>query len=178
MNPVAERIKDQLTMGDVLERYGIPTSRNGRIPCPIHHGKDKNFSYSDKYYKCFVCGKSGSVIDFAMDLFDLDFRQAIIRLNDDFGMNLLSASASPVSPLRERNRILEERRAREREKATVLREMNDLTQRFRDLQDARHTHCPKCPDDPPDSQFIASLQECDYIDYRIWELFKQWKEMG
>ena len=177
MNPVAERIKDQLTMGDVLERYGLPISRNGRIPCPIHHGEDKNFSYSDKYYKCFVCGKSGSVIDFAMDLFDLDFRQAVVRLNDDFGLNLLSDNTSAVSPSRERKRILDERKAREREKAAVLREMNSLTERFRELQELRREHRPKHPDDPPDHMFIRSLQECDYIDYRIWELFKKWKEM-
>lgn len=35
-----------------------------------------------------VSGKGGSVIDFVMDLFDLSFRQAVLRLNLDFRLGL------------------------------------------------------------------------------------------
>lgn len=88
MNNFGNTIKQLITMEDVLCHYGFPTSINGRIPCPLHNGKDNNFSYKDHYFKCFVCGRGGSVIDFVMELFDINYRQALLRINQDFSLGL------------------------------------------------------------------------------------------
>jgi hypothetical protein len=59
-----------------------------------------------------VCGEHGSVIDFVMKLFGIDFKQAVIRIDSDFGLGLTESRPDPG----ERSKILEARR-REAEKA-------------------------------------------------------------
>ena len=69
---VAETIRETVTMDDVLSVYAPSTPRKGRrCPCPIHNGKDYNFSYTDKGYKCFVCNSSGDVITFIKEVCEL-----------------------------------------------------------------------------------------------------------
>ncbi len=120
MGIIAEQIKGMLTMEDVLRMYGFETSSYGRIPCPLHNGHDKNFSYNEKFFKCFVCGAGGSVIDFVMKLFDIPFRQAILRINADFALGLTWDKPDPAV----RSAVLEARRleARRKEKLERLRE--------------------------------------------------------
>lgn len=52
--------------------------REQRIPCPIHAGKNNNFSLSsDNKFHCFKCGASGSgSIDFCVAL-GFSFNEAL-----------------------------------------------------------------------------------------------------
>ena len=84
-----EEVKARITVPEVLLRYGLPTSSRGRIPCPIHQGEDPNFAYTDDRFHCFVCGAGGSVIDLVMGLFGLTYPQALVRLDEDFGLGLM-----------------------------------------------------------------------------------------
>ena len=95
-----------------MQQYGFPTARNGRIPCPLHNGKDNNFSYKGQYFKCFVCGEGGTVIDFVMKLFGLNFRQAVLRINSDFHLCLTSSKPDRAA----RSAALEARREEQRRK--------------------------------------------------------------
>lgn len=83
-------------MEDVLQHYGYAPRRSGRIPCPLHNGKDNNFSYKQGYFKCFVCGEHGSVIDFVMKLFGISYPQAIIRLDADFNLGITGEKPMPA----------------------------------------------------------------------------------
>lgn len=116
MNNFGNTIKQLITMEDVLCHYGFPTSINGRIPCPLHNGKDNNFSYKDHYFKCFVCGRGGSVIDFVMELFGINYQQAVLRINQDFSLGLTNqrTSRSILSEAARRKR--QERREEEKRK--------------------------------------------------------------
>lgn len=95
-----------------MQQYGFPTARNGRIPCPLHNGKDNNFSYKGQHFKCFVCGEGGTVIDFVMKLFGLNFRQAVLRINSDFHLCLTSSKPDRAA----RSAALEARREEQRKK--------------------------------------------------------------
>ena len=115
---IAEAIRDTVTMEDVIATYApeyLTRRSHGRIPCPIHHGKDLNFSYKDKGYTCFVCNEHGDVIKFVQTVCSLrDRLDAIKLINSDLHLNLpLDREIS----YRE-NKALEERRkaARERER--------------------------------------------------------------
>lgn len=101
-------------MEDVLCHYGFPTSINGRIPCPLHNGKDNNFSYKDHYFKCFVCGRGGSVIDFVMELFGINYRQAVLRINQDFSLGLTDKKAGRSQLSEAARRARKERREAEK----------------------------------------------------------------
>lgn len=112
---VASEIKRLLTMQEVAEFYGFQVGRSGFIKCPFHQG-DNTASLKlydgEGGFHCFACGAHGSVIDFVMRLFDLNFKQALLRLNADFNLGL-----TPSKPNRAaRSAILAARREEQRKK--------------------------------------------------------------
>lgn len=119
-NGLAAKIKGHLTMDEVARHYGFEPNRSGFMRCPFHQG-DRTASL--KIYPgpggwhCFGCGSGGSVIDFVMRLFDLSFRQALVRLNTDFQLGLTGEAPSRG----EASRILQER-AREAKELAEYRE--------------------------------------------------------
>lgn len=55
-----EEIKEQVTMRDVLERYGFRPNRAGFIRCPFHTGDDHaSLKVYDRDFHCFACGANG-----------------------------------------------------------------------------------------------------------------------
>lgn len=83
-------IKSDVTVEKALSAYlpGAKFGRYRRMPCPIHHGEDDNFSFGDTWYKCWSCGAVGDVISLTMELLKCDYMGAIRRLNDDFNLRL------------------------------------------------------------------------------------------
>lgn len=116
---VASQIKGVLTADQVVRFYGFLPGRAGFMPCPFHQG-DHTASlklYSgDGGWHCFGCGKGGSVIDFVMELFGVSFRQAVLRLNNDFSLGLSDEKPST----QELNEVAAARR-REAEKLNQYR---------------------------------------------------------
>lgn len=116
----ASNIRHMLTMQEVAERYGFTPNRNGYIQCPFHRG-DHHASlklYPDSGgFHCFGCGAGGSVIDFVMRLFGITFRQAVVRLNADFGLNL--TEQLPAPPSREQLAMAQKRAREEKIKKAV-----------------------------------------------------------
>ena len=141
----ASYIKQSVTMRDALARYVmIDTGREqGRIPCPLHNGHDKNFAYKARSFKCFVCGESGTVIDFTMKLLGLSSSDACKRLNADFGLGMDDEPPSKESRAealkmrearreaeeRERRRFIEETR-RDMERIDAARREKELLEPF------------------------------------------------
>ena len=87
-----DEVKRDIRIGDVLTRYGIwhPDRIDYRIPCPIHHGRDANFSVSERdgLWNCFsVCGRGGSVIDLVSALDGIEPKEAVQRLVKDFNVS-------------------------------------------------------------------------------------------
>ena len=87
--PIPERFLDELTeRSDIVEvvgQYVRLTKRSGANLfglCPFHSEKTPSFSVSpDKQiYHCFGCGKGGGVINFIMEIENLDFRDAVAFL--------------------------------------------------------------------------------------------------
>ena len=163
MNNIAENIKQLISMEDVLQQYGFPTARNGRIPCPLHNGKDNNFSYKGQYFKCFVCGEGGTVIDFVMKLFDLNFRQAVLRINADFHLGLTPSKPDRAS----RSAALEARREEQRRK-------DQAEKNFRYMASERHYWRDVLEVFPPVRQgddayyhplYVEAVKRLPYIEY-------------
>ncbi len=125
---MSEAIKDRVTMPDVIARY-VPAAepRFNRIPCPIHHGKDRNLFYQRERYKCPVCGAGGDVIDFTRTLFGLSFNEAVRTLNADFCV--VSYEESPEqtqAALRAAQACREERERQRREAEQDYHRWRDL----------------------------------------------------
>lgn len=87
---ITSEITDRVNMLDAFSKYGFTVNRQGFIRCPFHKEKTASLKsyHNNRKFKCFGCGVGGSVIDFVMLLFDIDFRTAIVRINYDFGLLL------------------------------------------------------------------------------------------
>lgn len=112
---LAGQIKERLTMDEVARHYGFSPNRSGFMRCPFHHEKTASVKiYSDEGgWHCFGCGKGGSVIDFVMRLYDINFRQACLRLNMDFGLGLEDQKPDPAARSAELERRRQEQRRRQ-----------------------------------------------------------------
>ena len=122
----ADIIKSLLTAEEVCRFYGIEVV-NGKAKCPFHHDHSPSLNlYRDKRgWYCFVCNEGGSVIDFVMKLFNLSFKDAMIKLNDDFRIGL---------PIRGEQRSTEEYTKRAAVEAMLRR---DRAERQREAESAR-----------------------------------------
>lgn len=89
---LAYEIKHLLPAVAVFSAYGLPPNRSGFVQCPFHqgdrHASLKVYSGNKAGWYCFGCGAGGSVIDFAMRYFGISFREACLRLNEDFHLGL------------------------------------------------------------------------------------------
>lgn len=106
----ARRICESLDLKRVMEDNGIEFNHSGFCRCFIHSEKTASMSVKGQHYKCFGCGAYGSVIDFIMEYHGIGFKQAMIRLDSDYNLNILGGHR-PTR--RDRLREAENRRMRE-----------------------------------------------------------------
>ena len=92
-------LRTRLSFEDVLRHYGVEVKRKGNqhqgfCPLPNHKGKKNSPSFSANLergiFKCFGCGASGNVLEFAamMENVDLEdgaaFRKVAVELQKQF----------------------------------------------------------------------------------------------
>lgn len=84
-------IKQSIHTMTFLQSVGVPVDRQGNALCPFHRDTNKSLKvYRDpaRGWHCFGCHKGGSVIDMCMLWYGITFRQAVTRLDADFGLGL------------------------------------------------------------------------------------------
>lgn len=117
-----DEILNVLTMEDVLNKYGIK-HRASMFHCPFH--KDENASakmYRNSFY-CFSCNRTGDLIQFVQYLFNLTFKEAMQKINQDFNLNLECDTKINNEKIRE---IEYKRKQKEREKSQLQKQFNKL----------------------------------------------------
>ena len=78
-------------MRQVAHAYGFNVSnKTNKMICPFHNDSHPSMQVypGDGGYHCFVCGAGGDVIDFVMRLFELDFKDACKKMDQDFNLHL------------------------------------------------------------------------------------------
>ena len=87
-----DEVKSRLNIVDIIsERVRLKkTGRNFKGLCPFHNEKTPSFIVSPdrQIFKCFGCGKGGSVIDFIMENDHVDFGEALEMLAAKAGVKL------------------------------------------------------------------------------------------
>ena len=76
-----------LTMKDILDKYNIKTNRQ-MFHCPFHKDNNASAKFYDNTFYCFSCNRTGDLIQFVEYLFKLDFKEAMAKINIDFGLNI------------------------------------------------------------------------------------------
>lgn len=92
---------------------------HGEALCPFHADTNKSLRiYQDpsRGWHCFGCGKGGSVIDMCMLWYGISFRQAVTRLDADYGL-CLPLTARPDARAAFRAQEEQKKREQERRKA-------------------------------------------------------------
>lgn len=87
-----DEVKSRLNIVDIIgERVTLKKAgRNFKALCPFHNEKTPSFVVSPERqtFKCFGCGKGGSVIDFVMESDHVDFPEALEILAEKAGVKL------------------------------------------------------------------------------------------
>ncbi|MBI4062341.1 DNA primase [Candidatus Gottesmanbacteria bacterium] len=92
-----DEVKSRLNIVDIIGAR-VPLKKLGRhfkALCPFHNEKTPSFIVSPErqIWKCFGCGKGGSVIDFVMEYEHMDFVEALSELAEKAGVKLERRSA-------------------------------------------------------------------------------------
>ncbi len=124
-----DRLKDSVTVTELVNHYGFEVGRGNYIKCPFHGEKTASLKVWDDHFKCFGCGAHGDVIKFVQLYQHLDFKQAMEWINREFGLGLPFDERLDLAAMRAANktraRIRSERTQAERIRAQRSM-LNDL----------------------------------------------------
>lgn len=178
---LADQVKSLVTIQEAAERYGFHPNRAGYICCPFHNEKTASLKlYSgQRGWHCFGCHVGGTVIDFVMKLFDIPFRQAILRINADFALGLTWDKPDPAV----RSAVLEARRREVQQKA----ELEQLKEKYRELAAEHRYWWDVLKYFPPTIEdweagyiyplYIEALKEQPYLEHQLDELERKISEV-
>ncbi|MDX9978547.1 MAG: DNA primase, partial [Lentisphaeria bacterium] len=124
---VIDEIRQRADITDVVGAY-IPLKQRGRDAwgcCPFHKEKTPSFKVSSDHqaFKCFGCGKSGSVFTFIQDIENVDFIDAVRLLAQRTGVQIPESGGQDTSP--------EERDTRKTNRERGLALLADVARWFR-----------------------------------------------
>ena len=98
MNPTVQKIKDRLSIVEVISSYLIveKAGKNYKAKCPFHNEKTPSFSISPDrgMYYCFGCGAKGDIFSFVEHFEGINFLGALKILADKAGVELISYDKS------------------------------------------------------------------------------------
>ena len=89
---IVDEIKSRCDIVDVIGRY-VTLKRAGSIYkglCPFHNEKTPSFAVyeSKQFFNCYGCGAAGDVISFVMKIENIDFRTAVSKLAEQYGIDM------------------------------------------------------------------------------------------
>lgn len=155
-------IKDLVSCRDLISRLGIETENNKAI-CPFHNDTEPSMQIFADGFKCWSCGTHGDVIDLAEAYYNLPHKDAIIRLNSDFGLHLPIGGEYSAE-----KRIELQRRNQEREKAKNIAKLKRciaeanywyLFDKVLELTEAKRVFAPLGIGEPLHPLFVAAITE-------------------
>lgn len=164
----AETIKSILSIEQVVERYGVNVDNRSRALCPFHSDKHPSASIKNGRFHCFVCDLHLDIFDFTGRLFDIDFKQSLLRLDTDFCLGLCSEKPDRTVI----DKWKREQDAKNAKLALYRAEYNHNAERYRLLIYAlRGTEKPKTDEQAiRRASWMAELERLGY-----WFRTHQWK---
>ena len=102
-------ILNTISMKDLLYKYGIKTNRD-MFCCPFHNDKSPSAKAYKNDFHCFGCGANSDVIGFVEKYFNLNFKEAMQKINEDFYLGLESNTKVDYTKINEIKRQHEEKK--------------------------------------------------------------------
>jgi DNA primase len=120
-----DKIIDAARVEDVIGDFITLKKRGANLLglCPFHGEKSPSFTVSPAkgIYKCFGCGKSGTAVNFIMDLESLSYPEALRYLANKYGIEVIEKEVSV------------EEKAQQNEKESLYIVMNYAQKYYTDL---------------------------------------------
>lgn len=87
-----ETLRSSLRASEVIGRRVALKKRGKEYMglCPFHQEKSPSFTVNDEkeFYHCFGCGAHGDIIKFTMETEGLNYAEAVVKLANDFHLNI------------------------------------------------------------------------------------------
>ena len=70
-----DEIKQQYSMREIVDLYGIQINRSGFCSCPFHNGdRTPSMKIYPKDYHCHACGANDDIFTFVQKMDNCDFK--------------------------------------------------------------------------------------------------------
>lgn len=166
-------VKRSITLKVLIKGYGFEVKRNNELCCPFHNEKTPSFHIYEDHYHCFGCGEHGDAITFVQKLFNLERKDAAIKINSDFGLGLsTTVNRSPQEIKQIKSEILEKQQQLSFQEKIVHNVEVNISKYIRALNQFKFEYAPKNPYDTVDLRFVEALQKLDEMMY-ISEKFSE-----
>lgn len=163
---IPDRIKSSVSALDACSRYGIEVNRAGFARCPFHSSGNER-TPSMKVYRgdrgcyCFSCHRGMDVIGLVQALFNLPFRDACVKLNEDFGLGLsIGKHMSQSQKIAANKELWERKKAKEKveqDHRALIDEFNQAVAQIRQMEEAIDTDAPPDRDAEWSDSFCYAL---------------------
>ena len=168
---IVEQIKERVPLADAVQRYTQLTPKRGKICCPLHGEKTASFAiypHNNTFY-CFGCGASGDVIGFVRQYFNLDFVDALRRIDTDFALCLmekptLTEYRRQMQAVREREKRQQEERERAEQIEAQYWAAFDTVLRY---EQTIERLCPASLDVEPDPAFVEAIKNIEHARHAL-----------
>lgn len=168
-------IKSVISMRDVLELYGADTRRK-RIPCPIHNGKDANFSFKENTFTCHSQCGGGDIFRFVQLMNNCDFQTALNIICSSFNIpNGREVSAEQKKAIQERQKQAQERELAREYKIYATNRLIAYKRYLKDMEQSERVvnHIEWCYRQL--DLILEGREPIKYIDDRLNGMFQQTK---
>ena len=169
----ANEIRDRLDTQEVFSNYGLRPNRAGFVCCFLHNEKTPSMKVykGNGGYHCFGCGAHGSIIDFVMQYFGLNFQDAISKLNDDFCLGLPIGQRIDRRKQLEMERLAFQRRQKAKQEEAERQQIEDAYwaafDEWKRLDDNKRNYAPKTPTEPLHPLFVEALKNIAGAAYNL-----------
>lgn len=87
-----EKLRSSILVSEVVGKRVKLKQRGSEFSglCPFHNEKSPSFTVNDQkgFYHCFGCAAHGDLIGFVMNSEGLEFRDAVVKLADEYGIQI------------------------------------------------------------------------------------------
>lgn len=161
-------ILENLSMIDILDKYNIKR-RGNQFVCPFHRDKNPSAKAYKNSYFCFACGKTGDLIQFVEDYYNVDFKTAMKTINNDFNLGL-----SYKINQKQLDEIKKARKNKEKQKIQYNNQIIQLCDKIKELEN-KYNHL-KSKIHPYNWEYIEYecskiWQEIEKLNYEFDELY-------
>ena len=159
-----EKIKDNVRITDVAERYGIKV-HNGMCCCPFHNEKNPSMKLYEKQdrndnFYCFGCHKSGDAVGLTAGIFNISQLEAAKKLDNDFGLGVFRNNSQKKSDDYETSIKI-----RKQEEEWVNSALKITSEYIRILGRWQEWYSPQSPESQLNPLFAESIMQKDYAEY-------------